>query len=278
MKILVAEKFSGKVKSLNNETILKLQTTIGKIGTAKNQLELYRFFPSMYFLDGNIGVIRIAPDYRLFYSIETKIGKENESIVVLLDITRRTDEGVFGHSHPNESNPTYPESLDNNPQKNPYTNDRLNPKSNATINPLSNPVLNYRSNPVINPNSNPLINPSSNPLINPISNPLINPKTNPALSPKNNPHINPKTSPDFDGYFVFDLALNRNGYIIKANEEVVLFFDGDDNVVRFGVKAQNNIFVVYLTQDNLWTANMIPDGDLGFNIFDLENEWIMIVK
>jgi hypothetical protein len=82
-------------------------------------------------------------------------------------------------------------------------------------------------------------NPKFNSKVDPNRNREIDPRRNPSLNPKVNGRINPRNSA-FQGYCVYDLHLKQVGFIVPANNKVILCFDPDGNFQQFGVKQNEN--------------------------------------
>ncbi len=155
---------------------------------------------------------------------------------------------------------------------NPKYNANINPKYNAKINPKYNANINPKYNAKINPTYNANINPKYNAKINPKYNSNINPKYNTKLNPKYNRTINPNYARDFDGYLLFSPEGNILGYAIKI-ENIILFFNQQDENVRFGVQHPQNGYDLFDLDLN-FTAHFESNSQNGFNEFNLNNEWL----
>jgi len=151
----------------------------------------------------------------------------------------------------------------------------VDPNRNPTINPNRNPTINPNRNPTINPNRNPTINPNRNPMINPNRNPMINPNRNPMINPNRNPTINPARNPSYSGPFIFDLSLDRVGFMVRANDDVVLTFDDASRWTGFCVKLTTGGYAQFKTT-NEWVGHLVS-AEKGMVQFDLGGNWIGFV-
>lgn len=146
-------------------------------------------------------------------------------------------------------------------QKNPLQNWQVNPLQNWQINPIQNWQ--------INPLQNWQINPAQNSLINPAQNNLINPRLN------NN--VNPNLNYNFNGYFVFSRTLLLEEFVVISNNVVIHFYDLRFNNTRFGVRHVQNGFSLFNLNLEI-IGHLENDSMTGFNEFDLNNNWIGIIK
>lgn len=149
---------------------------------------------------------------------------------------------------------------------NPYYS--KNPKHNATINP------NFNAN--INPNFNASINPKFNASINPQFNASINPQFNASINPKWNWSLNPFNNLSFDGPFLFDLAINAIGFVVRANETVWLLFNSKLENTGFAVRHASDGFVVF-SKDSEWVEHWADNKNGGFLRYDPQNQWLGFV-
>ncbi|WP_052324219.1 hypothetical protein [Flavihumibacter sp. ZG627] len=155
------------------------------------------------------------------------------------------------------------------------------PLVNQTISPYANPRINPGKNFRINPKHNWNINPAMNEGINPEKNKVINPKFNKDFSPLYNHSINPMytfslhplSNNNWLGYYMFDKDSKLTGYMVIANQFVILDFD-DKGVWRgYLVKTSSNTFNYFNLQDE-WTRTFYcEDSMVGFNHFDSAGEW-----
>lgn len=162
-----------------------------------------------------------------------------------------------------------------NSRINPFLNSTINPTYNSTINPIYNSTINPVYNSTINPVYNSTINPVYNSTVNLIYNSTINPVYNTTLNPNFNFSINPSQNRNFQGLVIFDLSLNETGFIVKANEKVILIFNQNNNLQFTGVinnKQGYNIFNL----NNEWVSYLVKADNI-FLHFNLGNEWIGFV-
>ncbi len=119
-----------------------------------------------------------------------------------------------------------------------------------------NPVYNHNINPIFNHNINPIFNHNINPIFNHNINPLYN--------------------PNFDGYYLFDINSNSIGYILRADDDIMLLFNPQNSLQSYCVRNSIDGYLIY--NNGNWTGNLISDGDSGYNYFSKNNEWIGYVK
>ena len=119
-------------------------------------------------------------------------------------------------------------------------------------------------------------NPAINGTINPNINSTINPNFNSTINPNFNSTINPSFNWNFSGLFLYDLSLNKTGYFIEANNNVLLMFDFSNKFVGFCVKAKSNIYNIFDISNN-WIGYFISNKKTGFNYFSTNAEWIGFV-
>jgi hypothetical protein len=156
-----------------------------------------------------------------------------------------------------------------------------NPLINLTISPYTNPRVNPASNFRINPKNNWNINPDMNEGINPDKNKLINPKFNKDFSPQFNHSINPMytfslhplSNNNWNGYYMFDKNSKLSGYLVVANQFVVLDFDEKGVWKGYLVKTSSNTYNYFNLQDEWTKIFFCEDSMVGFNLFDSTGEW-----
>ena len=151
-----------------------------------------------------------------------------------------------------------------------------NPKMNQTYNPSLNPTINPTLNPTINPRLNPTINPTLNPTINPRLNPTINPRLNPTINPRLNPTINPRLNPAYSGPFIYSCELQQEGFIVRANDNVELIFDLNNEFTAICIRTNQGVFALFDT-NNEWVGFLVTANDEVRLKFNLANEWTGIV-
>jgi hypothetical protein len=152
--------------------------------------------------------------------------------------------------------------------RNPNTDSRLNPHFNTAINP------NY--NTTLNPNYNTTINPNYNTTLNPNYNTTINPNYNTTLNPSYNTTLNPRYNFTYGGPYVFDQALNRVGYLVRANDAVSLMFDENSHFTGIAITNSAEGRTLF-DKNNNWTGYLIPDKQGGYLRFNNNGQWIGIV-
>jgi len=136
-----------------------------------------------------------------------------------------------------------------------------------------NPIFNHSINPIFNHSINPIFNHSINPIFNHSINPIFNHSINPIF----NHSINPLYNPTFDGFYLFDNSNAKLGYIINANDDVILIFNADNTLQSFGVRNSVKGYTLF-NNNNAWIGQILPDGDDGYNFFSHGNEWVGYLK
>jgi hypothetical protein len=126
---------------------------------------------------------------------------------------------------------------------------------------------NPKTNSCFNPNLNSAINPRFNSSINPRFNSAINPRFNSSINPRFNSAINPRFNPAFTGPFVYSLDLEREGFIVRANEQAELIFNDSIEFVGFIVDANDKVSIVFDIENN-WIGYLVTANEnirLRFN-------------
>lgn len=254
MKVLATKNFSSKLKNFTDrEFQLKLLSFVNILNNATDIVSIKNQFDSV----NDVYYFKLE-NYRIFFSIE-------ENIVLLIDIV------IKESARMPYRNPRIDNSI------NPRINNSINPRINNSINPRINNSINYRINKSINPRINNSINPRINNSINYRINNSINPRINNSINPRINNSINPRINPSFNGFYFYDLDNNPIKFAIKANEQVLIIFDFNLNFIEFGVKHSIG-YVIFSASSLDFTYNIFSDSSKGFNIFDLNNEWIGHIK
>ena len=104
-----------------------------------------------------------------------------------------------------------------------------------------------------------------------------NPIFNHSINPIFNHSINPLYNPTFDGFYLFDNSNAKLGYIINANDDVILIFNADNTLQSFGVRNSVKGYTLF-NNNNAWIGQILPDGDDGYNFFSHGNEWVGYLK
>ncbi len=254
MKVFSTKVFSSKIKTFTERDFqTKLLALINFLNIANDIGVIDRNFEK----SNNVYFFKLD-DFRVFFTVEG----DN---VLLIDVIKKEGERM--------------------PFKNPRIDNTINPLINHSINPRINGSLNPRINGSINPNINgslnPRINGSLNPKINGSLNPRINgsinPRINGSLNPKINSSLNPRINPSFKGYYFYDLENNPTKIAIKANDKIILIFDFKFNLIEIGVSNTYGFSIFdYNTLNYIYYIS--SDKMKGFNIFDINNNWIGHVK
>jgi hypothetical protein len=265
MKLHVAPEFSKNLQTARPASIQRVATLISAVEASRDEkvLEDLSGF-SVRALEKGV-YAAAAGTARLFFTF----GEEGaDKYMLLLDVIEyepvNLGAGLAGRRSPLNDSKLNPNI---NSKLNPYINSRLNPFVNSRLNPY----VNSRLNPYVNSQLNPLVNSRLNPLVNSRLNPLINSKLNPVT----NPQINPRTNRSFQGPFIYDLGLKECGFIVPADENVILTFD--KNLARTGLGAKNSVDGYTLFDTNSkWVGQLVPDGQGGYLHFDTSSQWVGI--
>lgn len=265
MKFHVAPEFAKNVLTARPASIERVAGFVKAVEASSQEkvLEQLSGF-SVRAMEGDI-YAAAAGTARLFFSF----GEDNgEKYMLLLDVIEyepaKLSTGLSGRKTPLTDSRLNPNI---NSKLNPYINSRLNPFVNSRLNPYVNSLL----NPYVNSQLNPLVNSRINPLVNSRLNPLVNSNVNPAI----NSQINPRISRSFQGPFLYDLGLKEIGFIVQADDDVILTFDM--NLARTGLGAKNSIDGYTLFDlHSRWAGQLVPDGQGGYLHFDTHSQWLGI--
>ncbi|WP_143296503.1 hypothetical protein [Acetobacter sp. DsW_54] len=263
MKTLVSPQFSEKLNLLSADALSQVKIAFSKIeNSTKEQI----------INNPSVMAIPTQPIIFVYYLNNVQVfinffEKDGEDFALLADIAILDSyESINNLNSRNNSSR----------QKDPKLNSKINPKFNSKINPKFNSKINPKFNSKINPEFNSKINPKFNSKINPKFNSNINPKFNSSINPKFNSKINPKFNNALGLKYLYDTSADRYGFVIYADDNVSLVFDFDLKWSKFSVQHQENGFVVFSTEGQFlehWESN----GQGGWNIFTIENDWIGFV-
>jgi len=84
-------------------------------------------------------------------------------------------------------------------------------------------------------------------------------------------------NPSFNGLYIFDLDGNNEYYIVNANDNVILIYDNNNKIQRFGIKRGKG-YSIFDFSSNEYIGFLSSDGQKGYNQFDLDGNWIGYVK
>ncbi len=262
MKVLTTTEFTKKFQGLDSSTQNKILATVKELeGQSSESISKRVMESKSLYTEKQVYVMRVGPNIRLFFTMG------DDKSVILLDLVLRLTQETSQISPP--------------PSKNPRTNKNVDPSVNASINPILNaslnPLLNASINPILNASINPILNASINPVlnasINPVLNASINPLLNSSLNPVLNYSINPRLNPAYDGPFLYDRNLYETGFVVRANDAVILIFKSDLDFSGIGVRNSIQGYTLFDRANN-WTGQLIPNGKGGYNQFSKDNEWI----
>ena len=267
MKVLSTPQFTNRVAESNDAVRETLRQLLNRLDSI-NYEELLSA-PSLQLTPlGNDVFVIADSNLRIFCTF----AEDDEGrYLVLLDLSERNT--ALEAAKLNVVVPRMSINPRRNPAINPRLNPAINPRLNPDVNPGLNPNINPRLNPKINPRLNPNINPRLNPNINPQLNPNINPKLNPSINPRLNPNINPRLS-NFDGPYVYTLDLEPVGFVLIADDDVMLRFDFQNEAVGLYVAGDEDTYATF-NMENEWIGFLVlaEDEPKLFLSFDSNNEW-----
>ena len=263
MKVLVSPEFNIKLAALPPDEIRILSMFITEAEKANKSDFLLLHRHGLSLLGNDIYNAKIGSG-RLYFTI----GKDEQGdYLLLLDIASiQSTPTVQTNNFFTPNNPKTNSSL------NPKLNSSINPKLNSLINPKLNSLINPKLNSLINPKLNSLINPKLNSLINPKLNSLINPKLNSSINPKLNTSLNPRFNRSYGGPYLYDLNLNQEAYIVKANDRVDLIFSSNAELRSILVSARKNVKVEF-DQNNNFVGYFVRANEQVWLKYSISNEW-----
>jgi hypothetical protein len=248
MRLLASPELSGKLSALTPEDVQRVSRFIERVKVSDTQALMKDVEAA--FLAANVYVAKLGQT-RVYFTI----GNDSDGeYVLLLDASIEQDRPHFG-DYFTSKNPTTNAAL------NPRLNNQLNPAWNHGINPAWNHNINPAWNHSINPAWNHNINPAWNHSINPAWNHNINPAWNHSINPAWNHSINPAWNRAFGGPYIYSKNLEKEGYLVRASDEVEILFDiegahvgelikANDQVrLQFGASSEWNGFVVRANND-----------------------------
>ena len=100
-----------------------------------------------------------------------------------------------------------------------------------------------------------------------------NPIYNHNINPIYNHNINPIYNQGFSGYYLYDNKLKQTGYLVYANEEIILLFNLDSNLQTIGAKNPIDGFTMHDDNQN-WLGTLIPNEQGGFLFYSKDNNLI----
>ena len=265
MRYFVTPDFSNKIKNQPPDITQSLSLLIKRIEQSDKSTLIQNGF------DGNPPLL-LENDFLVFgiqgqdFRVYTTFGSDSEGeYLLLLDFTVQKKTPTT-YSFPTLKDPK------TNSIYNPRLNSMINPKLNSMINPRLNSMINPKLNSIINPRLNSMINPKLNSMINPRLNSMINPKLNSVINPRLNSMINPRLNTAYSGPFVYSEGLDKEGYVVKANDNLELIFNLNNDFAALCVKANENVFVLF-DDNNEWIGFLVKAVKDVRLRFDLNNDW-----
>jgi len=265
MKALITPEFKEKASIISQSS----QKLLGRIidffeaSSRENVLQessLYHVLPI-----GDI-YVGLAGDTQIYFTFGTD---EEGEYVLLMDIAET------------QKTPIQREYF---AQKNPISNHSLNPIYNHSINPIYNhsinPIYNHSINPIYNHSINPIYNHSINPIynhsINPIYNHSINPVYNHSINPIYNHSINPVYNRGFGGPYLYSSQLQKEGFLVNANEKINIIYNMKNNHIGFCVIHGEKIQLVFDNKSN-WNSYLVSTEQDPILRFGTMGKWIGMI-
>jgi hypothetical protein len=105
-----------------------------------------------------------------------------------------------------------------------------------------------RNNPMLDPNRNMTIDPRRNMTIDPNRNMTIDPRRNMTIDPNRNMTIDPRRNRFYGGPYLYSVALEQEGFIVRANDRVSLIFDTSAHFTNlsFSWRTDSEMFSICL--------------------------------
>jgi hypothetical protein len=132
-------------------------------------------------------------------------------------------------------------------------------------------------NHALDPRRNTMIDPRRNMMIDPRRNMMIDPRRNMMIDPRRNMMIDPRRNQFYGGPYIYNADMEKEGFVVRANDDVSLTFDLSGNYIGFIASAKNekNENVFDTTGD--WLEFLIRvDSDVRLR-FDLDGDWIGVM-
>jgi len=263
MKVLASPDFNAKIPALNTDTISSLAQFIS-IAEQSDKNELITKDSNLIsILEDDIYSAKIDSS-RLYFTIGTD---EQGDYLLLLDV-------AVLNAVPHVKNSSFftPSNPKTNGTFNPNMNSAINPKRNSALNPKMNSALNPKMNSAINPRLNSSLNPKLNSAINPKLNSAINPKLNSAINPKLNSSLNPRLNRSYGGPYLYNMSLDQEAYLVKANNKIEILFDSKGDFSGFLVSANDRVKIEF-NKENTWTGYYIKANEKVWLRYSIDNEW-----
>ena len=267
MRYIVTPEFSRKLSSLSADGVVAIGSIVKFIeGNDKESFISGGHRIEIRDIGKEIYTIKYE-EYRVY----TSFGSDEEGeYLLLLDVTVETSKAA---SHRNYFSVNDPKS---NMMLNPNSNMTIDPRRNMMVDPNRNMMIDPHRNMMIDPNRNMMIDPNRNMMIDPLRNMMIDPNRNMMIDPKRNTMIDPRRNKFYGGPYSYSTNLEQTGFLVRANEKVILFFDMAAKFVGFGVESEQGNMNIFDTNRS-WIGYLVKtDSDVLLR-FDTSNRWLGIV-
>lgn len=262
MKVLISPDFNQKIAAIDKNHIAALAAFISRAEDASlSDLLTSNEFVSL--IQEGVYCAKLE-NLRVFF---TAASNADDEIMVLMDVASiGSKKTLQAQEFFTSKNPR------TNSVFNPRLNSSINPKLNSSINPKLNSSINPKLNSSINPRLNSAINPRLNSSLNYRLNASINPKMNSSINPRVNTSLNPRINRGYGGPYLYNIALEQIGYIVKADEKVDLLYRMDCEFDGLLVLANDKVKIAF-DRDSQWIGHFVKANDDVWLRFSLDNEW-----
>jgi hypothetical protein len=259
VRLLASPEFSGKISALSVTDIQRVSQFVERIKVSDK--EALTVDAAVAFLESSVYVAKLGQT-RLYFTIGNDPDGE---YVLLLDASAQHDRPYLGELFT-------PKNPKTNVALNPRLNFQINPTLNQSLNPMWNQSINPAWNQSINPAWNQSINPAWNQSINPAWNQSINPSWNHSINPAWNHSINPTWNRAFGGPYIYSKDLEKEGYLVRANDQVEVLFDLSGAHIGELVKANDKVRLQF-DKKCKWVAYAVRANDDVALLFSKDAKW-----
>lgn len=267
MRYLVTPEFNNKLSSLAPEGLATISAIVKFIeNNDKDSIIAGTSNFDIRSLGEEIYAIKYD-NHRVYVSFGTD---EKGEYLLLLDVALETTTAKPYQDFFTTKNPRSNRLLD------PNSNQLIDPRRNMMVDPRRNMMIDPHRNMLIDPRRNMMIDPRRNMMIDPRRNMMIDPRRNMMIDPRRNMMIDPRRNRYYDGPHVYTTNLEQIGFVVRANESVMLIFDMSARFIEFSVKTEQGNMNIFDT-DNNWIGFLVPTERKVYLKFNTNNEWIGLI-
>jgi hypothetical protein len=267
MKFLVTPEFSEKLTSLGVDGLFPISAIVNYIKeTDRDSLSGGAPGIEVRPLGNDILTIKRGT-YRVYVSFASDADGE---YLLLLDFALEAPQatarsGFFATKDPRK-----------NPSIDPNRNMTIDPRRNMTIDPNRNMTIDPNRNTTIDPRRNMTIDPNRNMTIDPNRNMTIDPRRNMTIDPNRNMTIDPRRNRYYGGPYIYNVGLEQEGFVIRANEKVSLIFDTSARFTSFIVSTGSEVANVF-DLSGRWIGFLVQAQNDVLLRFDTTGQWLGII-